>query len=62
MRRCGYRVSALLLLTVEAVKLHPEGCARDGGSGLSLGHWPGTYLDARAAVPATILFNRLYLP
>lgn len=62
-RRCSYRVSAVLPLTAEAVKLHPGGCARAGGGGsrLSLGQWPGTYFDACAAVPAIVIFNQLHL-
>lgn len=61
MRGGGYRVSAELLLTAEAVNLRPAGCALAGGSRLSPGHWPGTYLDACATVLAIIIFNRLYL-
>lgn len=51
----------MLPLTAEAVRLHPGGCARAGGSRLSLGHWPGTYLDACAAVPGIVIFNQLHL-
>lgn len=61
MRGCGYRVSALPLLAAEAANLKPpsrgtRSCRRE----LPFpGHWPGTYLDDCAALPAIIIFTRL---